>query len=351
MNTIYIIDIEPVETRYTAQWQKYTPILLNVKLGHKYNIKNISSNIQSATVTTPGAFLNFSATNTYKSDQGLQIFDLFETNQIKDGDIFLFTDAWNPIIIQLKYIIDLNKIDAKIIGLWHAGSYDPYDFLGRLIQNKEWSYNFERSVFHAIDINCFATEFHIELFKTVLEIDDDKKILRTGWPMEYLNHELDNYKNIKKENIILFPHRIAPEKQLYIFKDLEKQLPQYQFIVAQEKKLTKHEYHTLLGKSKIVFSASLQETLGITMYEGAILNAIPIVPNRLSYLEMYPMDYKYPSNWTEDFDNYSIFKDDITYLLDKVMTDYDTLKLSLPTLVQTLNDNFFSFNVLINKLK
>jgi hypothetical protein len=52
-------------------------------------------------------------------------------------------------------------------------------------------------------------------------------------------------------------------------------------------KLTKEEYHTLLGESKMVFSANLQETLGISCYEGAVVGAIPLVPDRLSYTEMY----------------------------------------------------------------
>jgi len=58
-------------------------------------------------------------------------------------------------------------------------------------------------------------------------------------------------------------------------------MPEYQWIVAQEHQLTKQQYHELLGRSRIVFSANLQETLGISCYEALCVNAFPMVPNRL----------------------------------------------------------------------
>ena len=73
-------------------------------------------------------------------------------------------------------------------------------------------------------------------------------------------------------------------------------MPQYEFVVAQERQLTKNEYHNLLGEAKLVFSANLQETLGISWYEGALVDTIPMVPNRLSYKEMAMPEFAYPSS-------------------------------------------------------
>jgi hypothetical protein len=73
-------------------------------------------------------------------------------------------------------------------------------------------------------------------------------------------------------------------------------------VVCQDQQLSKDEYHTLLGQSKIVFSANLQETLGISCYEGTLVDAIPMVPDRLSYSELYHEGFKYPSEWTESFE-------------------------------------------------
>jgi hypothetical protein len=122
--------------------------------------------------------------------------------------------------------------------------------------------------------------------------------------MEYLKDELAPYKGAKKENIVLFPHRVAPEKQPEIFRDLSLYFPDYEFVFAQDKQLTKHEYHELLAKSKMVFSANLQETLGISWYEAALVGTIPFVPDRLSYSEMATDDVTYRTEWSSDWNSY-----------------------------------------------
>ena len=63
--------------------------------------------------------------------------------------------------------------------------------------------------------------------------------------------------------------------------------------MCQEKELSKNEYHNLLGEAKLIFSANLQETLGISWYEGCLVDTMPLVPNRLSYPEMATDDFKY----------------------------------------------------------
>ena len=39
-----------------------------------------------------------------------------------------YTDAWNPTVIQLRYMAELLGVDIRIGGMWHAGSYDPKTF-------------------------------------------------------------------------------------------------------------------------------------------------------------------------------------------------------------------------------
>lgn len=315
--TIYIVDIESVETRYTAQWKSLLPIQLKKHFQTvDFNIQVISGEKLSSN-TTPGAFLNFSGTNIYKSQQLISIAKLFSDNTVKAGDYFLYTDAWNPTVIQLRYMSELLGIPIKIGGLWHAGSYDPQDFLGRLIGDAPWVRNAESSMFYCYDDNFFATKFHLDIFCKNLfdESPSDEfiewhkdKIHVVGWPMEYINEALDPYLKYEKKNKIIFPHRLAPEKQLEIFKDLARSMPEYEWVVAQEKKLTKRDYYFHLAESKIVFSANLQETLGISMYEGAVVGSFPLVPDRLSYSEMWDNFFKYPSEWTENWESYQYNK-------------------------------------------
>ena len=80
-------------------------------------------------------------------------------------------------------------LGIKVIthGLWHAGSYDPADFLGRLIGNAPWVRHAERSMFESFDHNYFATEFHIRMFGKSHKVGNvQDKIVQTGWPMEYM---------------------------------------------------------------------------------------------------------------------------------------------------------------------
>ena len=351
---IYIVDLEPVETRYTAQWKKHVPALLR-KAGYDVQVIDGPEDIPRA--TTPGAFLNFGGTNIYKSVQVEKIGRLFCAGSVRAGDHFLFTDAWHPGIINLKYMSELLNIPVKIHALWHAGSYDPQDFLGRLIGNDPWVRHAEKSFFHAIDYNYFATDFHIEMIgHNLLGLDKetidqgyvaDGKVVRTGWPMEYMQDILTPYKGMEKKNLVLFPHRIAPEKQVDIFRDLKHQLPQYEFVVCQDQQLTKNEYHNLLGEAKLVFSANLQETLGISCYEGAVVDAIPMVPDRLSYKEMYLNEFKYPSVWTVDFDNYKTHRIEIC---DKIVDYIENYKSYLPALkkqTEVLHEQFFSAKELV----
>lgn len=363
--TIFLVDLEAVETRYTGEWKSHVPALLKQE---RHDVYIIAGPTDIPNATTPGAFLNFGGTNIYKASQVEQMGRLFTDGKVHSGDHFIFTDAWHPGIINLKYMSELLGIKVTIHALWHAGSYDPQDFLGRLIGPAAWVRHAEKSFFAAIDHNYFATQFHIDMFvDNLLEngvknenpwADEDKaslrmnwKIVRSGWPMEYMANTLDLYKGMVKRDLILFPHRIAPEKQVEIFRDLAQTLPQFEWVICQEQQLTKNEYHNLLGEAKLVFSANLQETLGISMYEGALLNAIPMVPDRLSYSEMFADTWKYPSAWTESWDSYLEHKQELCDKIIKHMTQYDDIKNYIPQQAYNLTSHFFSATQLLERLK
>lgn len=363
MSTVFLVDLESVETRYTGEWKTHLPAILR-KRGHNVQIIDGPEDIPKA--TTPGAFLNFGGTNIYKSSQVEKISRLFCDGRIHTGDHFIFTDAWHPGIINLKYMSELLGIPVITHGLWHAGSYDPQDFLGRLVGDKPWVRHAEKSFFAAFDHNYFATQFHIDMFCDNLLNDglcenpwaeedkeymiEDGKIVRSGWPMEYMEDTLLMYKNMPKRDLILFPHRIAPEKQLDIFLDLKEHLPQYEFVVCQERQLTKNEYHNMLGEAKLVFSANLQETLGISWYEGSLVDAIPMVPDRLSYKEMALSEFKYPSQWTESFESYVTYRKEVCNTIIDYMENYNKFLPNLNKQVDILKNNYFSCDKLLEML-
>lgn len=323
-----IVDLEYIESRYTAQWKTLLPLHLKHHL-QEYDVSVIAGTEEIPPATTPGAFLNFGGTSVYKATQIEKIGRLFCDGSIKNGDVFLFTDFWHPGVIFVRYMSDLLKIHVKIHGLIHAGSYDPNDFLGR-VEDKTWLKSTEEAMFHCFDYVWFATQSHIDLFlKTYPQFENSEKIKTTGWYFDFMNSAIkQDIKGIEKENIIVFPHRIAPEKQLWTFKMLEQALPEYQFIVAQEKNLTKKEYHQLLGRAKIVWSASLQETLGIsTCIEGPLAGCYVLAPDHLSYSEIFEgHSFLYNHRLILSEENFKKSLGAFVSVIRVIMNDFDLVK-------------------------
>jgi glycosyltransferase involved in cell wall biosynthesis len=299
--------------------------------------------------TTPGAFLNFASTNIYKGTQIARVAELFNSGRVQPGDIFVVTDAWYPGVHQIRYMSELLEVPIVIFGLWHAGSYDPHDYLSR-VARRQWARSMERALFDAYDLNVFATRYHVELFCNAFDLSpEDRRIAQCGWPMEYLPNVLTPYAGVPKENIVLFPHRLAPEKQVDMFRDLAGSFPDWRFIVCQETLLSKEEYHRLLARSRVVFSCSLQETLGIGCYEGVLAGAVPVVPDRLSYQELYPSAFRYPSEWTRNEDAYRRHKPALVAHLREVLTRAEQGGFDLEGCRQQLTP-FFSGNELYAKV-
>lgn len=299
MPKLWLFDIEPHEQRYTSEWKDYLPKQLTMAMANHvwdWTLEVISVPVTSGQ-TSVGAFLDFAETNIYKAAQITEFVAMIQSGKVNDGDRLLFTDAWHPGVIQCRYMADLMDFNVSIDVMWHAGSYDPWDFLGRKVTNKEWSYAFELALFEAADQNYFATRFHRDLFLNAIQPRHPNKAHVVGWPMEYLPKLIKNQTPQAEKDTILFPHRLSPEKQPEIMEVLEPLLQGFRVVYAQKQALTKKQYHAELARSAVVFSANLQETCGICPYEGLLAGAVPIVPKRLSYSEMYH-SLCYPSDWT-----------------------------------------------------
>jgi glycosyltransferase involved in cell wall biosynthesis len=334
---IFLVDLESVPTRYTCEWKWHVPALLR---DNGFDVEVVEGDLDIPTAVTPGAFLNFGGTNMYKATQTHRLAELFTRGEIKAGDQIIFTDAWHPGIINVKYMSELLNIPVITHGLWHAGSYDPNDFLGRLVGDKPWIRHAEQAFIGAFTHNWLATAAHFDLMRKTYDIMHDRSFDRTGWPMEYTESMIAPKLWAKKENIIVFPHRIAPEKRLDLFHMLASrpELWKYQFCVAMEMNLSKTEYHELLQRAKFAVSFADQETLGISMYEAACAGACPLVPNRLSYTEMYDPMFK---------------RADSVDTAVKAILEYEDEEMSerIAQLVAKLHHNFFSATRLIDCLK
>jgi isopenicillin N synthase-like dioxygenase len=156
------------------------------------------------------------------------------------------------------------------------------------------------------------------------------------------------YDTVQKKNKIIFPHRISPEKQVEIFKDLAASMPEYEWFIAQEHNLSKDEYHKHIAESKVMFSANLQETLGISAYEAALVGTYPMVPKRLSYTEMW--EETYPNRWVESWKAYQDNKGYLMHFIRNTMERNDLYEKSKEMAVQT-GDKFFNGKELYSIIK
>ena len=100
-----------------------------------------------------------------------------------------------------------------------------------------------------------------------------------------------------------------------------------------------------------MFSANLQETLGISWYEGALVGALPMVPDRLSYREMAVNDFLYPSEWTESMDSYNKHKKQVVDRIVDYMENYKNYLPSLNKQVTKLNGDYFGCGNLLKVLQ
>lgn len=336
MSQLFWIPGEKLPRRWTWQWYDGVPKLLRKAIRRQKLLVEVYTvgGIQTSFETTVGAFINFGTTTIYKNSQINTLCENLAAGLIKSGAKILFSDFSNVGILNLRYTSELLGIPIEIHAWAHAGVHDPQDWLGRKLGNQEWAYTTEKAIYQACDKVYFATHFYADMFRTCLlsESDDLSKIVVTSQPHEQLKEDLLPFKGTSKKRRIISPHRISSEKQPAIFDDLAKYIPELEFVACQKLNLSKEEYHLLLAESLIIWSANLQETFGISCaIEGPYLGCIPLVPKRLSYVEIFEGydDFLYPSEWTEDWNLYIQHRDEIISRIRFTVDNYDELLIRL----------------------
>ena len=296
---LYVIPIEPLEERYSEQWLRWTKAYLKKTCLRKdYRVINPPAYKSISN----GAFLDVVNTNVYKNAQLKIILGMFQKNQVKDGDIFWFHDMWFPGLEMLAYIRDALGLKIKIYGMLHAGTYDPNDFLTQKGM-RGWGHYLEASWFKIVNGVFVATNFHKQFIMNGSTYSQPNRIHVTGFPMYAEEFALPQNAYDERDKIIVFPHRLDSEKQPDLFDEFKQELLEkclwardYTFIKTKDVCRTKEEYYALLRRAEYAVSFALQETWGIAQTESALCGCVPIVPDRLSYSEMYPSQFKYSQN-------------------------------------------------------
>jgi glycosyltransferase involved in cell wall biosynthesis len=283
------IPIEPIESRYSADWDKWFIAELNER---KYNFSTVMGTPLSNKIRE-GAFLDVISTNKFKADQISQICSAVDQGFIPRTErvVFIIQDGWFP-VEQLAYMRDmLGCHEWKFVGIFHDGTYDKWDVTARN-NMYVWGEDLENAWFKIYDRIIVASNFHYDILLSTRKVDS-RRISVIPWKVEVpiVFQEIQQ----KKENIIVWPHRLNDDKQPDLFFRIADELrhPDWQWIRTRDQELNKFQYYELLSKSKIAVSTALLEMFGIAMVEAVLLGCIPLVPDRLSYKDMYSRCFRY----------------------------------------------------------
>lgn len=301
--------IEPIENRYSKQWDVWFRDYFQETFsneGSVIQVHNIYGASSSGGKLDDTHFLDPLDTNIWKSSQLANIVRLIQSSVKCGHKVFgvFFHDLWFPGIEQLKYIEDSLGISIKIFGVFHAGTWDSEDFT----YNKgmfTWSKRFETGWMFIADKIFVATEFHkgliMRFVKDNIKSDSEicsieKKIKVTFLPvLESL--DLRSTDLAFKKPWIAFPHRVVAEKGEHFLKkfsdDVARLMPSLSIKITHEHSNSKKEFYELLSQCKWSVSLASQETFGISMIESLFSGCIPIVPDALSYPEIFIDIFRY----------------------------------------------------------
>lgn len=305
---MWYLPIEPLEQRYTAQMKRWVSgvISQDPEISKHYFLRVIEPETEMGQNVSSASWLDQCGTIDYKAGQIRKMASLFSNKKINSGDVILLGDVWFPGIEALRYMADLSGIKIKIIGWHYAGTYDPNDTLAKNLTS--WGKAFEDLLLnHVLDAICVGSNYHGSLLR--YQANPRCEIIPYGlaWNSKEVQ---DTVKKVKKENIVVFPHRLAPEKQPKSFIRLANKFKNsdWKFVISTNSSgnhvrpganitlvehQTKDEYYQFLNTCKIFYSCALQETFGYALHEAIALGLSVVAPRRCSYTEMLDDDPRF----------------------------------------------------------
>lgn len=291
MNKIIYVPLEILEYRYTKMMDD-----LLVSAFNRADMTFVRIYGEELTTTIEsGSFLDACGSNYFKFSQLQEIMRMFRNGEINNGDVFFFSDLWFPGIEAIKYTALFKKLDVRIVGVMHAGSWTDTDWLNYI---EPWAKYVEQGWFRMFDKVFVGSEWHkYQIFEKARCVEQGKVIVTgVAWDTSYVLDMLESpISNVQdRAKIVVFPHRLTDEKQLGAFNLLKKRLEgKAVFIATQAFDRTKYQYYSMLAHARVMVSFSLQENFGYSTCEAITLGCVPVVPNRLSYVEYVPKEYRY----------------------------------------------------------
>lgn len=286
--TVWLMPLEPIDERYTAQWYGWFPEVMedNDVDFAVINGETIESQLEGK------YFLDPISTNVWKNTQLTSLIKRIDRGEVTENDVIFFFDLWTPAVTTLAYIRDMAGIDFDIAGVFHAGSYDPFDLLAQSGAGS-WAGQIENGWLSAIDTVFLSTEYHRDLLSSARETENTD-VFVTGLPVDISSLIYRRNDWSERKDRVVFTGRQSVEKGWNFVLSLQDMLD-IEIVSTLDRDLSKQEYYDFLVNSKAVFAPSKQETFGYGVIEGMALECTPIVPDRLAFENTVPEQFRYES--------------------------------------------------------
>ena len=286
---LWYLPLEHLDQRYTVMMDRQVVSAL-VRRGIEY------SRVYGRALTEKieqGAFLDSEGTNFFKASQLQAVALAFKEGRVRDGDKFFVSDLWFPGLEAIPYMAMFRGIDVEVWGIMHAGSWTETDFVRGL---RKWARFVELGWFEMCAGVFVGSEFHRQDILAKRRCLHPEKVHATGLVFSTEDVKAAVPELPSKRDLVVFAGRTDDEKQPWLFDELAKRIgPPVEFVKSYDLNLDKGAYFRLLAEAKVVFSAALQENFGYSMLEAATLGAVPVVPDRLAYTEIWPEACRYES--------------------------------------------------------
>lgn len=283
----------------------------------------------------------------YKSIQLKSMLSLFEQNKVRNGDVFIFTNAWNYVAVPLSYFKDEYKLDITLIGVWGDSLYNQFSPMWQRFKNakKTFGRQFEKALFDVYDRNCFLSANELDLFaKKYGNIEDRKSVYITGYPFEYISRAKPA--ETKRDDLIIFPYNVSNDMHVNVFKGLDSEMPNLGFIYAHKSHGSRTAYRNLLLQGKLMFCSQTAETNPVLLWEGMCSGVVPIVPARLMYYHVFPKYYQYPSLLSKAKNNKYLYlmrqRGQLRDLFNDRLQNYEEMQETLATDASEMTQKYYS---------
>jgi hypothetical protein len=315
---IHIIDSYDIGYRHLDHYTTTVPDMLR---DYGYEVNVISG---TTTIATQNDMI---ANIAYKGSQFNALYQYMILEKFKDGDMFIFSNAWDVNVLQLRRMVDILKLkNIKYVGIWRDGMYDRNNRMRSAMVGleKDWANNAECALYRSYDMNIFFSERIKAKFFTLHRYKDTMYVAVLGYPINIQKIRASYTTNVPKEDLIVIPHTTYSEHVQHTLVAIRRLLPNYTIIDSCELGLTRNEYYDVLMRAKIVLSIDNSESDPTCIYESICFGCIPIAPNVGIYAETMPDEYLYDTRIiTEPFLNFVKRREEIPEIVTRYITNYD----------------------------